>query len=74
MYILIYACFAYLFSIKYLFPFYFKMNAQISKKEVIIGLYESGKTLNEIQATLVLLFENDKINSIEVIILFLMIS
>jgi hypothetical protein len=42
------------------------MNAAISKKEVILGLHNSGKTLNDIQATLALLFENDDINSIEV--------
>ena len=50
------------------------MNAAISKKEVILGLHKSGKTLNDIQATLTLLYENDDINSIEVIVLNLTFS
>ena len=54
--------------------FYSKMNAAISKKEVILGLHKSGKTLNDIQATLTLLYENDDINSIEVIVLNLTFS
>jgi hypothetical protein len=51
-----------------------KMNAAISKKEVILGLHKSGKSLNDIQATLALLFENDNINSIEVIMLNLIFT
>ena len=50
------------------------MNAAISKKEIILGLHKSGKTLNDMQATLTLLYENDDINSLEVIMLNLTLS
>ena len=34
------------------------MSAKISQREVIHGLYESGKTLDEIQATIIIMFEH----------------
>ena len=37
------------------------MNASISKKEIILGLHQDGKNSDEIQATLVLMFEDDLI-------------
>jgi hypothetical protein len=42
------------------------MSANISKKEVIISLYESGKTLDEIQASIIMLFLHEPIPSIDV--------
>ena len=56
------------------------MNTKISKKEVILGLHKSGKTLNEIQATLIIMFEDDPIRSTHVntkilkILIFLIID
>jgi hypothetical protein len=42
------------------------MSANISNKEVIISLYESGKTLDEIQASIIMLFLHEPIPSIDV--------
>jgi hypothetical protein len=42
------------------------MNANISKKEVILGLHKSGKTIDEIQASIILMFECDQIPSTDV--------
>ena len=53
------------------------MNASISKKEIILGLHQNGKSLDEIQATLMIMFEDDLINTIEVnffYFIFVMIS
>ena len=47
--------------------FILKMNTTISKKEIILGLHQDGKSLDEIQATLMIMFENDLITSTEVI-------
>ena len=45
------------------------MNATISKKEIILGLHQDGKNLDEIQATLMLMFEDDLITSTDVILI-----
>ena len=50
------------------------MNATISKKEIIIGLHQNGKSLDEIQATLMIMFEDDLINTIEVNIIVLWLN
>ena len=50
------------------------MNANISKKEIILGLHQDGKNLDEIQATLVLMFEDDLITSTEVILILLLLE
>jgi len=42
------------------------MSANISKREVILSLYDSGKTLNEIQASIIMLFLHEPIPSIDV--------
>jgi hypothetical protein len=42
------------------------MSAKISQREVILSLYESGKTLDEIQATIIKMFEHEPIPSIDV--------
>jgi hypothetical protein len=34
------------------------MNTPISKKEIIIGLHKNGKSLNEIQTPLMIMFVN----------------
>jgi hypothetical protein len=47
------------------------MNTTISKKEIILGLHKNGKSLDEIQATLMIMFEDDLITSTEVIFCFL---
>ena len=53
--------------------FILKMNSTISKKEIILGLHQDGKSLDEIQATLMIMFENDLITSTEVIFVLLFI-
>ena len=45
------------------------MNASISKKEIILGLHQDGINLDEIQATLMLMFEDDLITSTDVILI-----
>ena len=50
------------------------MNATISKKEIILGLHQNGKSLDEIQATLMIMFEDDLINTIEVNIIALRLN
>jgi hypothetical protein len=50
------------------------MNATISKKEIILGLHQNGKSLDEIQATLMIMFEDDLINTIEVNIIVLWLN
>ena len=50
------------------------MNATISKKEIILGLHQNGKSLDEIQATLMIMFEDDLINTIEVNIIVLRLN
>ena len=50
------------------------MNATISKKEIILGLHQNGKSLDEIQATLMIMFEDDIINTIEVNIIVLWLN
>ena len=47
------------------------MNATISKIEIILGLRQNMKSLDEIQATLMIMFEDDLINTIEVNIIVL---
>ena len=47
------------------------MNATISKIEIILGLRQNGKSLDEIQAKLMITFEDDLINTIEVNIIVL---
>jgi hypothetical protein len=42
------------------------MSAKISQREVILSLYELGKTLDEIQATIIIMFEHEPIPSIDV--------
>jgi hypothetical protein len=42
------------------------MSANISKKEEIISLYESGKSLDEIQATIIMLYLHEPIPSVDV--------
>ena len=49
------------------------MNTTISKKEIILGLHQDGKSLDEIQATLMIMFENDLITSTEVIFVLIFI-
>ena len=44
------------------------MNAKISKKEIILGLHQNGNSLDKIQATLMIMFEDDLINTTEVIL------
>ena len=50
------------------------MNANISKKEIILGLHQDGKNWDEIQATLMLMFEDDLITSTEVILILLLLE
>ena len=45
------------------------MSGNISKREVILSLYKAGKTLDEIQATIIIMFEHEPIPSIDVNIL-----
>jgi hypothetical protein len=49
------------------------MSGNISKREVILSLYKAGKTLDEIQATIIIMFEHEPIPSIDVNI-FLVLS
>ena len=46
-----------------------RMSGNISKREVILSLYKAGKTLDEIQATIIIMFEHEPIPSIDVNIL-----
>ena len=50
------------------------MNATISKKEIILRLHQDGNNLDEIQATLVLMFEDDLITSTEIILILLLLE
>ncbi len=43
------------------------MNAAISIKQIILGLHQDGKNMDEIQSTLMLMFEDDLITSTEII-------
>ena len=42
------------------------MNKKIFKKEIILELYEAGKSVNEIQFIVNALFKNDQFASIQV--------
>ena len=48
------------------------MSGNISKREVILSLYKAGKTLDEIQATIIIMFEHEPIPSIDVNILLVL--
>jgi len=59
----------YHFKTKKILHLKINMNATISKKEIILGLHQDGKNLDEIQATLMLMFEDDLITSTDVILI-----
>ena len=46
------------------------MNKKVSKKEIILELYEAGKSVNEIQFIVNALFKNDQFASIQVYFFF----
>ena len=48
------------------------MNTTISKKEIILGLHQDGKNLNEIQAKL--MFQDDLITYTEVTLIMLLLE
>ena len=45
------------------------MSGNISKREVILSLYKAGKTLDKIQAKIIIMFEHEPVPSIGVNIL-----
>ncbi len=42
------------------------MNKKIEKRQVIVGLHNAGKTSDEIQTCLIMLFQDDSICSTQV--------